>query len=259
MYGFQVGDKVTTQDEHDATRPWQNLGQGVVCGLGWKPGMLDVIFSNEERFPIRAKILKKVCVDKSSEEEKTFGELRDFVIGETVEILDHHSVLGGWVGLGGGRGVVLAAGKTPEEILVRFDGLGERTVRSDRLCKVRCKRNNHVDAGGIKPQKKLEKRIPSEKFKANLQRLRDEEQAMPKVSAERTCEVELDSFVRAKTDPWRELGIGIIRGLGDKADTVWVQFDVSADQWLLNLKDLQSVPDPGKAKFGNFKRTAFHA
>lgn len=265
MYGFQVGDKVITCDGPDAVGPWRNMGDGRVCGVAWKPGMLDVSFSNGERFPIRAKNLKKDSEEETKTCDAQEGELYSFKIGDVVEKLNESKLpMGGWVQGNGGRGAVIAAGKTRGTILVRFDGIGDRAVRWDRLGHVRMRmprRDETIGVGAARAQSKSDKEDRSLKFRANLQTYREEAKAKAsaQLSVESAYDVEMDSFVRAKTNPWRELGIGIVRRLGDKDDTVWVQFDVTADQWLLKLKDLESVPDPGKAKFRSHKRTVFDA
>mmetsp|Transcript_103713 Transcript_103713/g.163776 ORF Transcript_103713/g.163776 Transcript_103713/m.163776 type:complete len:479 (+) Transcript_103713:50-1486(+) len=265
MYGFQVGDKVTASDGPDAIGPWQNLGDGLVCGVGWKPGMLDVIFANGEQFPIRAKNLKKVSEhEKKVASQHDESELFGFKVGDVVDFLDDSS-LGGWVHLGGGRGVVMDAGSKPFTILVRFDGIGDRAIRHDRLGQVRFgtekDRQDQIvkslggGAARPRPQSQSDKRERSIKFQANLEKFCQEQ----KVSTHDSYSVELESFVKARNDPWRDLGIGIVRRLGKTDDTVWVQFDVTGDQWLLKCEDLEIVPDPGKAKFGKCKRKVFDA
>lgn len=61
--------------------------------------------------------------------------------------------------------------------------------------------------------------------------------------------VRLGGFVKAKSQPWRDMGVGFVLGAGNKPASVRVRFNIMGDVWTLNCKDVVNTDDPGACDF----------
>jgi len=247
MCGFQLGEFVTTLESPDAGAPWQNMGDGKVMGPGWKKGFLDVQFRQSrrsERFEIRAKNLKRASgvapPEKPHSEMKKYGiSLWDPVIYQDQD-----------------KGVVLGEGPTPDTVMVKFSGIGAKSVRLALVCKVALTAlsvANWPEQKSLCKEDRLKVRRSAAAAWAGVTLTTDEIMS-------RTASLHGlgDScFVKSTCHPWSELGVGMVEDLGEEPGTVRVRFNVQQESWTFKSEHLQKVQYPGPCEFVRHKRKTF--
>jgi len=247
MCGFKSGDLVTSLGSTDARGPWHRMGNGKVVGSGFQKGFLDVGFTRsdgcKDRFAIRAKNLSRASGDDSL--TKPVSEMKKYGIklGDAV-IYQCHS-----------RGVVLDEGPSTDSVLVKFGGIGMRTVQLVHLNKVALNTELTPEQKGLRraERQKVRTRAAAEWAKVEL----PGDETIVKAEQEALSTPNVAGCVRAKSGPWNEMGIGRVEKFGEAPGTVCVTFNMQRDTWTLKSKELKEVPTPGKCQFLHKKRTNF--
>lgn len=271
LCGFRLRAKVMTEAEG----PWKNMGNGRVMGPAREPGMVIVKFKGEQghggSFPIKAshlKVVPKGSANVGGEVAVEAEERRVLSLSEQANkyLMSHEAYLDQYgIAIGdavifqmndpwdqdGGKGVVVAHGAQPWMVMVKFPAVGTRSVPIDQLTKVVFKSMlNSAVEGPIKKTK--DNRALLAKIWANI----DIEQpdAMGKSVAPK---FRIGDYVRAKAERWKDMGIGIIRNVGEEPDSACVQYNILGERWNIRFEDLEHVPDPGSCEFGYTTRQDF--
>jgi hypothetical protein len=248
LYGFKPGDRVTTRGGPDEEGPWRSMGRGVIVGAGSKPGYLDVKFDpedgNRDNFSIRAKNLTKV-----SEPSSPIADSPTVVCG----IRSGDAVI--WQSQGSqSRGVVAEVGRSPDFAMVKFSGLGTRSVRVDQLRKVVF--SYQLEQVGETLSKEKQQRMKDLRAAA-WARIDPPEDVTAKAEGA-PHRLKVGCCVNAKVSPWKNMGIGIVKKLDEEEDTAEVQFNIMGESWTLKCADLTIVEeDPGMCKFNYHLRHDF--
>lgn len=247
IMGLKEGDDVTTHGGPDAEGPWKAMGKGTVAGPSRQKGFLDVKFENGngnwETFSIKAKNLTTFSEPNIPSLD---SDMERNCIGPGDAVLWQKEA----------RGVVMGAGHSPETVMVKFGGVGVRSVRIDQLTKVMLSYElEQVEQGG--------------RNMSNAEKLRNQESRI--ICAATYAQVEtphrveeplnglnVGDFVQAKVCPWRSMGIGIVKNVAPQQSKACVQFNIMGESWTLNCDDLELVPDPGSCKFKHEVRNFDH-
>lgn len=271
LCGFRLRAKVMTEAEG----PWKCMGNGRVMGPARELGMVIVKFKGEQglggSFPIKAshlKVVPKASANVGGEVAVEAEERRVLSLSEQANkyLMSHEAQLGQYgIAIGdavifqmkdpweqdGGRGVVVGYGAQPWMVMVKFPVVGTRSVPIDHLTKVVFKSMlNSAVEGPIKKTK--ENREVLAKIWANI----DIEQ--PDAMGKRVApKFRIGDYVRAKAGRWKDMGIGILRNVGEEPDSACVQYNILGERWNIRFKDLEHVPDPGSCEFGYTTRQDF--
>lgn len=263
LYGFLVGDKVTTAGGPDAAGPWREMGNGKVVGRSAQKGFLIVKFTEgvrSEEFAIRAKNLMKASESPVSEPN---SDLQQYGLSVGDAVIWHRDGPASDVH-NQSRGIVTDSGPSSGIALVKFGGVGVRSVRIDQLAKVVF----HDEVENV-----LSSGIQSSLFTPGQRRLSMDEQRakdlaasawasfdrLGKKSVQFDClnGLKVGCFVQAKVSPWNGLGVGILQNPGKEPGTARVQFNILGELWDLRCEDLEQVDDPGCCMFQDRVRCDF--
>lgn len=247
LCGFKLGDRVTTRGSPDEEGPWRAMGKGTIVGAGSKRGFLDVKFDPEDgsgdNFNIRAKNLTKVSEPSSPTADSTM-DVRGIRSGDAVI----------WQSQGSqSRGVVVEAGSSPDFAMVKFSGVGVRSVRVDQLKKVVF--SYQLEQVGESPSKAQQQRM--KELRAAAWARIDLPKDMLARAEGTPHSLRVGGCVNAKVSPWKNMGVGIVKNLDEEEDTADVQFNIMGESWTLKCADLAPVEDPGMCKFNYLLRHDF--
>lgn len=272
---LSIGDRVTAADGPDADGPWRDMGHGTVEAFSEKEGKVLVRFETGDAFELRAKnlvnlALKQQMDSRNASKQKTDTSELAYDPYRGIEVGDHVAFSNG------GRGVVVKHAATEGMVLVQCGQLGVRSVSCNQVTKVRGKEEtDHAadawKASFVNPGQKQVYQLSLAEAMGTFNEQVNWEQEKYKLEEEAKTYVDpsdpmkgfrIGEFVFVDDHgPWHEMGIGLIRGPGDKFGTVMVQFDVAGDTWMLKVDMLTKTAPPADTKWqkirdpkGNDKR-----
>lgn len=143
------------------------------------------------------------------------------------------------------RGIVTGPGSSPWTVTVKFAALGNRIVQLDQLHPVKFTEVTRDKDG----QKMSKESLAVSWAKVDASAELEPEKA--------TRNLKKGDYVKAKTGPWADMGVGHLKKIGGKPGTADVRFNMLGESWTMNCDDLEKVVDAGCCSFSYSVRTDF--
>jgi len=232
---FSVGTQVRPLE---VDGPWRDMGDGKVAGVAAKRGFVNVKFKDlsgrDDIYPIRASSLIKVADIPEAKLDSDLAR-HGIVVGDAV-IWQKQA-----------RGVVADYGPTSATALVKFGGVGIKSVRVDELRKVALNGLQEGMESLTKAEQARAKEVAALKW--------------AKVNGCKAVEIDdslsglkVDDCVVGTASPWNMHGLGVIKKIAEDRTAI-VRFNILGETWTVHCDHLQKVAEPDACKFKYHVRT----